>query len=307
MRVAVVSAPAGRIVLGTAQLGRPYGIANRRGQPPPAETAAMLELAVRAGVGAFDTAPGYGDAELRIGRFLREYMPGRRFDVVTKLAADDVADTASLRTAVARARARLGVVPAAVLLHDPDLLSGWRGALGEALRACRGAGEVDAIGVSVYHPKQFAKALEMPGLDVIQAPFSVLDRRLEQAGLLELARRRQVRVMLRSVFLQGLLLLEPGECPAALAFAAPRLRRWRELCSRFEVAPAVAALRFVLQRTALTTVVVGCESRAQLQALLDAAAAPELPRELLAELAELASSDARLLDPTRWRALIPRP
>jgi aryl-alcohol dehydrogenase-like predicted oxidoreductase len=295
-------AGASRLVLGTAQLGQRYGIANQRGQPSHMETTAIFDLAVGAGVLAFDTAAGYGDAELRIGGYLRTHGPEHRARVVTKLGAEDLCDELSLRAALDRSRARLGVVPAGVLLHDPSLLAHWRGPLGSWLRACRAEGKMDALGVSVYRPEQFAAALALSGLELVQAPFSVFDRRLEQTGLLEEARRSGVRVMLRSVFLQGLLLLEPGRCPPSLAFAAPLLRHWHDLCARFEVAPVVAALRFALQRDAFTMIVVGCESRLQLRELLAAAKAPPLSRGFLAELEELATSDTELIDPTRWRA-----
>jgi aryl-alcohol dehydrogenase-like predicted oxidoreductase len=287
-------------VLGTAQIGQPYGVANRSGQPSAAEAYEIFELALEAGVAGFDTAAGYGDAELRIGGFLRERGLETRVGVVTKLGVGDVRDEISLRAALARSRARLGVAPAGVLLHDPELLARWPGSLGRSFRSVRAEGMVAAIGASVYHPTQFAAALALPGIDIVQAPFSVLDRRLERAGMLALAHRSGVRVMLRSAFLQGLLLLEPSRCPPSLAFAAPRLRRWRELCARFELAPATVALRFVLQRAAHASIVVGCESSAQLRELLAAAAAPALPSGLVAELDELASSEPALIDPTRW-------
>jgi len=290
-----------RLALGTAQLGTPYGIANRHGQPSDAEGRAMLDLAVRAGIRCFDTAAGYGEAEVRIGRYLREHSLQQRVSVITKLTVGDIGDEISLLAAVSQCAQRLGVAPAGVLVHDPDLLAHWRGPLANALTAARAEGMAKAIGVSVYHPKQFAAALDIPEIDIIQAPFNVFDRRLEQAGLLERAQERGTRVMLRSVFLQGLLLLDPDRCPPGLAFALPRLRRWHELCTRHHVDPVVAALRLVIQRSGLATIVVGCETHAQLRQLLVAASAPELSVDLLASLDELATADAALLDPTRWR------
>jgi aryl-alcohol dehydrogenase-like predicted oxidoreductase len=291
---------AGRLTLGTAQLGQRYGIANRGGQPSYAEAAAMLDLALAAGVHRLDTAAGYGDAESRIGRYLSERAPEQPPSIVTKLGVGDTREEISLRAALARSRARLGVAPTAVLLHDPELLARWRSALGETLQAVRAEGFVQMIGASVYDPAQFAQALALAGIDIVQAPFSVFDRRLELAGLLEEARRAGVRVMLRSAFLQGLLLLEPGRCPPSLAFAAARLRRWHRLCAAHGLAPAHVALRFVLQRAEDASVVIGCESLTQLGELLDAAAAPPLAPSLVAELEELASTEEALVDPRRW-------
>jgi aryl-alcohol dehydrogenase-like predicted oxidoreductase len=78
------------------------------------------------------------------------------------------------------------------------------------------------------------------------------------------------------------------------------LIRWRDICARYGVAPRTAALRFVLERTAPATVVVGCESAEQLDELLRSARGPDLPVELTAELEDLAIADRGLLEPTSW-------
>ncbi|HEY7953350.1 MAG TPA: aldo/keto reductase [Solirubrobacteraceae bacterium] len=300
--VSDISTPVGRLALGTAQLGMPYGVANRRGQPSADEAEEMLEYALRGGIRCLDTAGGYGDAESVIGRHLRARAAGPDVAVVTKLAPLSE-DAAGVTAALAASRRRLGFAPTAALLHDPRQIAGWEGPLGAALRDCRALGQVQAIGVSVYTPEQFALALELQEIDLVQAPMSVLDRRIERAGLLERARTVGVSVMLRSVFLQGLLLLPAKAHPQWLGSTAAPLARWRELCERYEVAPQHAALRFVLQRTAPAGVVVGCESVGQLRELLAAAGGPELAVELVAdleELAELAGADARLIDPRSW-------
>jgi aryl-alcohol dehydrogenase-like predicted oxidoreductase len=291
-----------RLVLGTAQLGMPYGVANTGGQPSLQDAWAMLGLALDSGIHTLDTAAAYGEAEATIGRYLRERTPAAPIAIITKLALDADAEDAAVRAALAASRSRLGVTPAAVLLHDPDLLQCWRGPMGTTLRACRAEGLVGAIGVSVYTPEQCAAALELPELNVVQAPFSVLDRRLEQAGLLADAHARGVDVLLRSVFLQGLLTMPAGDCPAWLDFAAAPLRAWRAACARHCVEPRMAALRFVLERTAPARVLVGCETQTQLRQLLAVAHGPDLPVELTGELEQLASNDTRLLDPRGWPA-----
>jgi aryl-alcohol dehydrogenase-like predicted oxidoreductase len=323
----------GRLARGTAQLGMPYGVANRRGQPSPDEAAAILERALYGGIHCLDTAAGYGEAERLIGEHLRKHgastsatptltrpatpqtstlaspaathtptlvTRAAKTVVVTKLKPRSDLDAGGVRSALAMSRERLGVAPDVALLHEPNRLNAWAGAVGEELRACRAEGQVRAIGLSLYTPEQFAAALELAGVDVLQAPFSVLDRRLEQAGLLARAHAQGVRVMLRSVFLQGLLTMERAARPTWLRFAAASLNRWQEVCERYTVTPRTAALRFVLERTAPATVIVGCESLEQLEQLLQAASGPELPRALVAELEGLALSDRRLLDPTSW-------
>lgn len=74
---------AAKLVLGTVQLGAPYGVANKTGMPDEDEAAALIRCAIDAGVMALDTARGYGESETRIGNALQ----GLDFagEVITKL------------------------------------------------------------------------------------------------------------------------------------------------------------------------------------------------------------------------------
>ena len=59
-----------RVVLGTAQWGMEYGIANDFGQPPIDEVEAILETAGRSGIHLLETARAYGDSEEVIGQLV---------------------------------------------------------------------------------------------------------------------------------------------------------------------------------------------------------------------------------------------
>ena len=305
MLEAVNTSTPSRIALGTAQLGMPYGIANDRGQPPPAAAHAILTRALEGGVRWFDTAQGYGTAERLLGQWLGA-VPHEPVSVVTKLDGRlDASDGDAVRAAVRRSHDAVGRRLGAVLVHDPAQLRLWHGALGQALRECREAGLAAAAGASVYTPEQAEEALSLPGLGVLQAPFNVFDRRLERSGTWRRAVEQGVQVMVRSAFLQGVLMLEDERRPGWLGFAGRRLDAWTKLCADHGADPATVALRFVLDRGD-ATVVVGCETLAQLEGILAAAEAPPLPEALVDRLDALATDDLRLIDPTRWpRALTP--
>ena len=77
-----------RLILGSAQWGMSYGIANQSGPPSGAELVTMLEHARDAGVRGIDTARAYGQAESRIGETLRSVPSSHGWRVITKLAPD---------------------------------------------------------------------------------------------------------------------------------------------------------------------------------------------------------------------------
>jgi aryl-alcohol dehydrogenase-like predicted oxidoreductase len=64
--------PLSRLMIGTAQFGLDYGVANHSGIPGFMEICAMLKEAASAGINCLDTAAGYGSSEEVIGRALAE-------------------------------------------------------------------------------------------------------------------------------------------------------------------------------------------------------------------------------------------
>ena len=87
------------IVLGTAQLGMDYGIANAAGQPSEDTSREIIQIAWKNGIRCYDTAQAYGN-EAGVGRALRASGLARdEVFVTTKFAAhsDDPADRRDTR------------------------------------------------------------------------------------------------------------------------------------------------------------------------------------------------------------------
>jgi aryl-alcohol dehydrogenase-like predicted oxidoreductase len=225
------SSIADTLALGTAQLGQRYGIANRTGQANEAVAHAILDVAWQRGVRYLDTAQGYGRSEQIIGRYLRSHTDGIVADlnVVTKLHPD--ADLSELDAWLEGSWERLGSKPIwGMLLHREVMLECWEGHLGETLRKWRDRGRIGHLGVSVTSEEGMRKAIEMPDLHIIQAPASAFDRRIQRAGLFERANKRGKTVFVRSVFLQGVMLLASDETARRLPLATAIVRCFETFC-----------------------------------------------------------------------------
>ena len=107
----------------------------------------------------------------------------------------------------------------------------------------------------------------------------------------------------RSVFLQGLLLVEPERIPEPLAGLRAPVARFRRVARERGLEPAEAALGFALGLDTVDVVLCGVQRLAELDALLAAAAraAAVEPRWF----AGVGCADAELLDPSQWPALVP--
>lgn len=288
--------------LGTVQLGLPYGVSNRSGQPSEDEAAAILACALNSGIGTIDTAPAYGNAEGVLGRLL---PAGATVRIVTKtppLAGSEVTEEecAAVRRSAERSleRLRRDRLDALLVHHGSELALPGGERLAAALLELRDAGLVRRLGASVYDRAELDAARERLPLDLVQLPLNAFDQRFLRDGTLELLESEGVAVHVRSAFLQGLLLMEPGGLPVHLTAAERPLRRYHEERLRAGLGPIEAALGFVDAAPGVETILVGANSVAELEQCV--AALRGGPKAGM-DYASLAVEDPDLIDPRRWK------
>ena len=286
---------ASRLVLGTVQFGMPYGIANRAGQVSRVEAAAILDHAGRRGIDTLDTAIAYGESEQRLGEIgVEQWQVISKLPAIPELCPDVMA---WVQESVLGSLQRLRIPRLrALLLHRPHQLLGPQGsALHKALVEVKRKGMVEKVGISIYDPDELGAIWPNYQFDLVQAPFNVIDRRLAVSGWLERLRQAGTEIHIRSVFLQGLLLMEAAKRPAEFNRWRPLWEQWHRWLDNQALTPLQACLGFALARTEIDRVVVGVESLTQLQEILASVETPpvEAPVVLMSEALDL-------LTPTRW-------
>lgn len=295
---AKAQAAAMKLALGTVQFGCSYGVSNQNGQVPFDEVKRILDLATDLGVDTLDTAIGYGSAEDVLGR-----VNCRRFRVISKLPplASDISEVyAWVRDQVAASLQRLKIESLdCILLHRPSDLSGSRGEeLAAALIKLKTSGLSRRIGVSIYGPQELQTICNVLLPDVVQAPMNLVDRRLESSGWLSRLRAINAEIHVRSVFLQGLLLMESEDLP-------PQFEQWKWIWERRDRILAEtkrsrieACLSYPLGRSDVSRIVVGVQTAEQLRAI-SAARVGDYDKNL----DSLMSNDLLLINPSKWSHL----
>ena len=287
-----------KLALGTVQFGLNYGIANQQGQISHDEAKSIMEHARASGMDTLDTAIAYGDSEMRLGE-----IGVTDWQVVSKLPAmpAECSDVSQwVVDSVKESMGRLKVEKLqGLLLHRPQQLLEKDGdQLYRALQQLKQDGLVQKIGISIYDPSELDGLCNRYQLDLVQAPFNILDHRLVDTGWLQRLTEQGTELHVRSVFLQGLLLMSPTVRPKKFA-------RWESLWSKYDnwlmqtgLSPLQACLRYALSFSEINKVIIGVESPNQLKEILQATVGsmPQVPKELQ-------THDIDLLNPARWAAL----
>jgi aryl-alcohol dehydrogenase-like predicted oxidoreductase len=281
-----------RFVLGTAQFGLDYGIANVSGQPTRKEAFRILEMAWERGIRTFDTAPGYATESL-LGEFFLTHGITDEVSVLTKIpTVDSKADYKNIiQTSIHKSTDLLGVCTDTVFFHDPKDSKLFLDDP-EFFRMLLKSGTTTNFGVSVYEPGE-VKRLEGYASDLaFQYPYNIIDVRFQ--NIIVTKGKRYAR----SIFLQGLL----ANNKALRDYAPASIIRFHkeyhaELSSR-SIHPIVFAVAFVLNSSEIDHLIVGVDNVTQLIEIMDVEVSSECDSELASLLRlRIQPND---MDPRRW-------
>lgn len=273
----VAPKPANRMVLGTAQFGLPYGIANTNGQPAQHQVNTLVQTAIANGVQYLDTARAYGESEQVLGKALSGGWESR-VTIITKLSSldDCPADASSkvvkayVEQSIYKSCHALSVKSLDVLmLHRAQHLTAWQGAAWQVLSNLKQQKLVSRLGVSVQSPEEALSALGFEAVEFMQLPFNILDYRWDAVieKILQVRVHRPLVIHARSALLQGLLatskmdLWQKACCPNA-AEVIDWLRSKAEIFTNGDVVDL--SLRYVCLQPWIDGVVIGVETKEQL-------------------------------------------
>lgn len=293
-----------KIGLGTVQFGMPYGISNQKGKIAADEVRAILMAAGANGVELIDTAAAYGDSETAI----HDALPAAHsFRIVTKLPplqrmSHGTRVSSMVREALQRSLHNLGQRRVyGLLVHDVRDLSAVEGvALVETLHRLKQEGLVEKIGVSVYTSDDIDQTLEFFIPDIVQAPVSIFDQRLLASGHLARLKRRGVEIHARSVFLQGLLLMDADAVPAFCAPVADRFQRYERFLEETGLTRLQAALAFVGQLEEVDATLVGVSCLHDLEDIFHAIGRITRDRVRIPDASRWSIADVRIVNPQFW-------
>jgi aryl-alcohol dehydrogenase-like predicted oxidoreductase len=291
-----------RLVLGTAQLGMPYGIANRTGQPDFETAISIVKTAWEGGIREFDTAQAYGESEAVLGRALSSVGISHEAKIITKLDPKlEPHQEQDIRRGITGSLERLQIQSLyGLMLHREDWLYNLNHGLGKTLRTLVVDGTVRHLGVSLYSSAKALQALKSDIFDMIQVPANILDRRFADAGVFKLADEKGKQVYIRSVFLQGLLLMKPEDLPSSMAFVKDTLGKIDSLCAQYQYTRQKIALLYIKGQYPHAKIIIGAETPIQLEQNLNVWKDTSPSIFEINEFDNLSIADERIINPSLW-------
>ena len=248
------------MIIGTAQFGMNYGIANAGGRPSLGAIREVMECATENQIFYYDTAIAYGKSEDILGQIFTELNIQDSVKVFTKLPKLRMRDSSeSMKKSVKGALNRLKIDRLFGLLLHSELDHSHL----DELKPIQVANYCKHIGISTGHDASLnSKILKNQNLELIQIPANLLDQRNLIPDIFDDSKKK--RIIIRSVYLQGLFSLIPKTLPEFHKPLKPLLEKLNQIAQNFRMGIHELALRYILSYSP-SYVVLGAESLMQFQ------------------------------------------
>jgi aryl-alcohol dehydrogenase-like predicted oxidoreductase len=281
-----------RLVIGTAQFGMSYGITNNFGKVTRFEVNNIFEIARINKINTIDTAISYGNSQEVIGSFnLKE------FNIITKVS-NNMSSYDHIKSDIINSLKEMKIKKLyGVMLHDPDLLisNPMRENIFSALSDLKSEGLTDKIGISIYSPEQIDNINDNFKIDIVQAPFNILDKRMHSSGCFKRLKDLGIEIHVRSIFLQGLLLMSKDKIPSYFKKWYEIFNYWNEWLELNNQNHLDTCVQFVKSIPEIDKIVVGIESSDQLKEIINSFSTINTHN-----FPDINCDDLRLINPSKW-------
>ena len=245
------------IYVGTANFNKNYGFGQRSSVFQSNDLDKLFFEIQNNGNIFLETSQNYEGVEELIGK----YAKGKLLDKITTKISPDKYDTASsIVSMVNKSLEKVGQESFySVLLHNPEILSCENTAdIVTGLENCINLGLTKSIGISSYESQQIVQLKKrFPQLTNFQINENVVDQKnFKNTDLMTLSKIGN-KIFVRSIFLQGNLLVNYSDLPEFLIPQQEIFKKFIELCDSNKVSQIKCCLDYVKQISWSSGIVVG--------------------------------------------------
>jgi aryl-alcohol dehydrogenase-like predicted oxidoreductase len=283
-----------KLVIGSAQLGMKYGLFNNK-KISHKEFKKIEKLVLKSKIHFIDTAISYGNSEKIIGN-----SKLKNLNIITKIKLPKkksiyIKDWILKEIFKSLNKLKIKYIYA-VLIHDYKDLLGKHGRIYlRSLQELKRKKIIKKIGISVYNPQEIKKIWKFWKPDLVQVPLNPLDNRILDSGWVDILKKFRVRIFVRSIFLQGLLINEDGfskinkNCRILL-------NKFKSWCYKNNISLLEACLHFVKQFKKIDYLVVGFDNYNQLNEIIDVFKKKQI---IIPKI--FSTKKNNLIDPREWK------
>ena len=286
-----------KFILGTANFINSYGI--KKKNVSSIKALKIIKLAAKYRVNTIDSSPAYGESEKILSNVkadLKIYSKINKFPKYYKNEQIKVKIVTSIfKTLKNLNKSKIH----GLLLQDTDILLSNKGKIiFQTLKEIKKMKLTKYIGISIYNFGSLKKIINKFKFDFVQVPFNLLNRDLLKNNILNILKKKNIKIHVRSVFLQGILLLKKKSLPKKLKSLSKEIDKYNNWAKSKKTNLFDMCLNFVLSHN-IDKIVVGVNNTKELKKLLKF----NFKKIKINDLPVIKIKNKKLAHPNKWRNL----
>ena len=287
---------ANKLCFGTANFAKGYGINKGKGYNQK-EIKNIFNLLKKNKIKYIDTAINYKNVEKKIGKFNLNFF--KIYTKIPKIPANikniDLWIHNKIMLSLKKTKK---IFFEGVFLHSPEqLLTNKKNQIFNSLKTLKKEKKIKKIGISIYDLNILKRIIKEFKIDIIQIPYNLFDRGPEKKKLLKLIKKNKIEIHARSIFLQGILLMDPSKLPRRFKKWKNKFIQLENWCKKNKISKIQTCLNAVLEDKIFDKVLISVENEKQFFQLLNAISKKN--KKKYPE--NLQTNEKNLIDPRLWK------
>ena len=285
-----------KLILGTVQMGLPYGINNNSGKISLQNSIEILEYAFNNGIETLDSAESYGNAHEVIGIF-HDQNPNKIFRVITKLphqVNDDIVKKVDGYLKELKVNQLETLMFHSYASYEENIENFG------LLKRLKLDKKIKTIGVSVYTNNEIEKGILNDNIDIIQLPFNLFDNTNLRSDILMKAKSKGKIIHTRSALLQGLFFKDIDDTNKIVQKLKKELTLISEISRNEKTSISALALSYCLHQKTIDNVLIGVDSLSQLKDNIKSISYKITP-QTIEHIDTIEIKNLDLLNPSLWK------
>lgn len=278
-----------KLILGLTQFGMNYGVMNTFKDNKDVLLSKVLKICKKDKIEYLYTSTYYGNANKLLAK-----KKLKKFKIIIKFKYKDFLKK-NLNFAISKIQKKLKIKNFTLMIDGfENLNKNIRENVYKKILYLKKNKIIKKFGFSIYYFKNVKNICRNYKPDIIQCPYNLIDRRLENNNLLKFFHQNKIQVDVRSIFLQGILLSNTKKIPA-------KFKIWKKLFKKFEnwsmknkINKINACVSFIFKNKHISRALIGVDNLEQFKEILSL----KLHKNI--KFPNLRSNDQNLINPSKW-------
>jgi len=249
-----------KIILGTASFDKNYGI-NKSIFFKKDEKNSLLKKCVQNKILYIDCSENYNSA---MSYFYQNKGILKKFKVIYKINIKNCSQASEkkLYIKIDNVLKKLKIKNFyCVMLHNGEVLKKKIGPkIHNFLLNLKKIKKTNKIGISTYDINATRSIINKFKFDILQFPFNIFDQRLRDKNLLKFLKKKKIKIHIRSIFLQGLLLMDKDEINKKFLKKIKIIDEWLKFLKKKKLSNLEACITFIKNFDFYDHVIIGFDS-----------------------------------------------